>query len=1197
MTIQSEKNSVKKGAGKLRHAPRTGEGHSFVPEEVTTEAAGRGSNSRKFSMGRGANVGECGHCASRTAHRNPIAGTDPSLHLSRYPAYTLQKKKDGLSCSNGKGESVDYDAKVCESLQDSQSSPVRRGQQVDWDSTYSQVCQTASRLSALAPLSVKTSVCCTGKRRISTTKSKNATDILQKQLASHQQQQLQEQQQHQREAPKRMENVKGCDNADVRTRERNNSKLSSNSCSLNSSIACSTNVKFARRSGVGDAKVNNETDGDGIGSSDCLDGSRELTPYDEVDEEEAVQRYVNSLAATGTRTQRGGSNDVLGSAPGSRFAENPADREAGPVFDTPAPTGGCCAPVGRSSKALQDPLSFSPQERFPSRPAPQPSNTRDRKAVDGKTEDMCRSLSLYDAFFLDEDKKLWLVDELVLARCLYYIGLLEYRRPSHSSKQCDGEPFSVATWSQLASPIEAVGSHSPGGAVASVDTMSFSAFGRGGVFSAGRCRARKPLCDTKLDADISSFIFLDRHEAEWWLLAQEYVIGTVLACCARGEGSSSPGRVVVPYLSPTCHPILQTITFVRERCQNWGTICSFFEKWERQVVLVLGTAAPSHQLLFRFPEDGIVFSSDMEGGNIARVERVQDNVAHQSSGSAFMLWMEPEPGCAQRLWFRFAIAGLPPHVPVTLRVMNVQPTVKLYARNGMRPVWRAGNSPRQWTPVAQCSFRTINGDEDGELTFAIVPHVCEVVHVAFCVPYTYADLLCHIMHWHGLVKKSLPDVWFEERILCYTQDGRKLHMLLITSLPTKTSGRSRAKRRALDSSMSCANLMNNLSAAAGGSGVVANVARQGVVGPYAHFETGKKVVLLSGRVHPGEVTASHGIHGAISFLLSRDRHAAKIRENFIFYIVPMINPDGVARGHTRLDQNGYNLNRCYNRPNPQTQPTVNALRRLYEQLQNMFGERFFMYIDFHSHVSQSSCFAFGNCLPVAVQHWNMLFPKMIELHARDLFAYSLCRFGRTHMISKDGSSRVLFGSSLIHSYTVELTHFTNNRLFVDGEPAAGTSNNVDSDSWESRYAYTECPLAQSGNSNSNGRTGHSSLPKCDYATGSLQSLCATSQGRSHAKHNNHTSRQKRRTSGSSAVGDDQEVSRRIKMPCVLSQSAEVGRACMLALLDYCTVDNYVSPQLCAYGGMERMLREIKRGMNSGPGAKQTVNRLQYVYRQ
>ena len=52
--------------------------------------------------------------------------------------------------------------------------------------------------------------------------------------------------------------------------------------------------------------------------------------------------------------------------------------------------------------------------------------------------------------------------------------------------------------------------------------------------------------------------------------------------------------------------------------------------------------------------------------------------------------------------------------------------------------------------------------------------------------------------------------------------------------------------------------------------------------------------------------------GIIRFLLDkRDARAHLLRKYFVFVLVPMLNPDGVARGHCRMDELNQNLNRFY----------------------------------------------------------------------------------------------------------------------------------------------------------------------------------------------------------------------------------------------------------------------------------------------
>lgn len=64
----------------------------------------------------------------------------------------------------------------------------------------------------------------------------------------------------------------------------------------------------------------------------------------------------------------------------------------------------------------------------------------------------------------------------------------------------------------------------------------------------------------------------------------------------------------------------------------------------------------------------------------------------------------------------------------------------------------------------------------------------------------------------------------------------------------------------------------------------------------------KQTVFLTSRVHPGETPASFVLNGILNFLSNSQNDQAKIlRDNFVFKIIPILNPDGVSRGYYRLD--------------------------------------------------------------------------------------------------------------------------------------------------------------------------------------------------------------------------------------------------------------------------------------------------------
>ena len=61
------------------------------------------------------------------------------------------------------------------------------------------------------------------------------------------------------------------------------------------------------------------------------------------------------------------------------------------------------------------------------------------------------------------------------------------------------------------------------------------------------------------------------------------------------------------------------------------------------------------------------------------------------------------------------------------------------------------------------------------------------------------------------------------------------------------------------------------------------------------------------------------LNGFLGHILSDPQKDIKVRlalHHFVFVIVPLLNPDGVYRGHYRCDTHGKNLNRFYLNPDP-----------------------------------------------------------------------------------------------------------------------------------------------------------------------------------------------------------------------------------------------------------------------------------------
>lgn len=94
---------------------------------------------------------------------------------------------------------------------------------------------------------------------------------------------------------------------------------------------------------------------------------------------------------------------------------------------------------------------------------------------------------------------------------------------------------------------------------------------------------------------------------------------------------------------------------------------------------------------------------------------------------------------------------------------------------------------------------------------------------------------------------------------------------------------------------------------------------------------GRKVAWLFFRQHSWESGSSWTGEGAVQALLSDTPQARRLREQMVWKIVPMSDPDGVARGGVRFNAHGYDLNRNWDVDDPVRMPEITAERRAVQR--------------------------------------------------------------------------------------------------------------------------------------------------------------------------------------------------------------------------------------------------------------------------
>ncbi len=107
----------------------------------------------------------------------------------------------------------------------------------------------------------------------------------------------------------------------------------------------------------------------------------------------------------------------------------------------------------------------------------------------------------------------------------------------------------------------------------------------------------------------------------------------------------------------------------------------------------------------------------------------------------------------------------------------------------------------------------------------------------------------------------------------------------------------------------------------------------------------KAMVVVLSRQHPPEVTGFQAMESFVETISSESEIAEDFRNQYNTYVFPLVNPDGVDRGHWRHNFGGIDLNRDWEDFN---QPETSAIKQFIEQKVAASEGKIYFFVDFHS---------------------------------------------------------------------------------------------------------------------------------------------------------------------------------------------------------------------------------------------------------
>ncbi|XP_068153107.1 cytosolic carboxypeptidase 6 [Drosophila tropicalis] len=333
----------------------------------------------------------------------------------------------------------------------------------------------------------------------------------------------------------------------------------------------------------------------------------------------------------------------------------------------------------------------------------------------------------------------------------------------------------------------------------------------------------------------------------------------------------------------------------------------------------------------------LCFDAAFETGNLGKAELVGE--------FEYDLFLRPDTCNPRfRFWFNFTVDNVKQDQRVLFNIVNISKSRNLF-NAGLTPLVKSSSRPKwQRLPKRQVFFyRSAMHQGHYVLSFAFIFDKEDDVY-QFCLawPYSYSRLQSYL---NVIDARQGAEKRFTRCVLVKTLQNRNVDLLTIDHVTQKQRTTNRLERSFI------------------------------------------RVIVILCRTHSSEAPASHVCQGLIEFLVGNHPIAHVLRENFVFKIVPMVNPDGVFLGNNRCNLMGQDMNRNWHLGSEFTQPELHAVKNMLKELDNSDTYQIDFVIDLHANNSMHGCFIYGNTYEDVYRYErHLVFPRLFANNAPDYVA-------------------------------------------------------------------------------------------------------------------------------------------------------------------------------------------------------------------